>query len=35
MERSDARWKGTPGTYRESIVGSALIVLMGVGVLFF
>jgi len=24
-----------PGTYRESIVGSALIVLMGVGVLFF
>jgi hypothetical protein len=29
------RLKGMPGNYRESIVGSALIALLGVGILFF
>jgi hypothetical protein len=35
MARSYARLKGMPRNYRESIVGSALIAVMGVGVLFF
>ena len=35
MERSDERLKGMPRNYRESIVGSALIALMGVVVVFF
>jgi hypothetical protein len=35
IERLEKRSKGMPGNYRESIVGSALIALLGVGVLFF